>query len=55
MNLFRLMLACLTLVIGVSLGVGISHLLERPTYKGPPVAGFTTGGMSCSPICGHRQ
>ena len=22
-------------------------------YKGAPVAGFTTGGAVCSPICGH--
>lgn len=42
------------LMVVLTLGASIA-LMSKPanTYKGPPVAGFTTGGMACSPICGH--
>lgn len=43
-------------VLGLGIIIGIGLALHRsPSYSGPPVAGFTTGGQSCSPICGHRN
>jgi hypothetical protein len=40
----------------VAIGFVVAALLypPTPTYKGPPVAAFTTGTAACSPICGHR-
>lgn len=46
--LLRIYLLAMLMLASFTLG----RALAPKTYAGPPVAAFTTGGQSCSPICG---
>lgn len=49
-------LIVLGVIVGLAAGfAGVHFINARQTYVGPPVAGFTTGTASCSPICGHPR
>jgi hypothetical protein len=47
---------CVMAAFFVAIGFAAAAALHppTPTYKGPPLAVFTTGTAACAPICGHR-